>query len=983
MTDSMTAAPDPRSSSGATVVALVPAKDRADSVGATVEAILALGTVDRVVVVDDGSTDDTGALARAAGAEVLVLPENRGKGGAVLAGVEATPDADVYLLIDADVGPYAAEASALLGPVLEDRADLVIGVLPSPGSRGGFGNVRRLARAGIARACGFDARAPLSGQRAVRARYLRDLEAAGRFGLEVAMTIDAVRAGARVVEVEVAMEHRHTGRSVSGFRHRGAQGLDIVGALWPRLVPRAVRRGLLTLAVLATLLVATVGARAAVPDTVPARGGAGHVVLFGIPDVGLADLRPDLMPNLSRLSSEGALGLATARSGGATSSASVYATIGAGDRVKATPVSGVALGADAPFEGDAAAEVLARRTGTRAEGAVVLPSMPVTLRRAGSDLSSSPGALGDALHEAGLETAVVSNAATVADDGTREPAAPAALAVVDRAGGVDHGTVGDELLRPSARAPYGLQVGLGSFVGSVRRALAAADVVVVDPGETERASTYLSAVAEGARRPMREAALRRTDRVLGAILPLLPADTLLVVTGITSDPSGQLVPIVVHGAGVAGHRVSSPSTKRPDLVAVTDLAPTILDALGVDVPTSMIGQPLRYGAGTVDRGSLDRQNQLVADRDEVYGSLQTTFVWVALVIYVVAAVVLLLGVGGPALGRLVRFALLATLAWPLATFLVRAVPSLYGLGVGSHLLVWAIALALAAGAHRLRSHPLDPLLAIAALTVAVLVADLATGAHLQISSYLGYTPTVAARFVGIGNAAYGVLAGATILTCALVVARSARPRDAWWLAVAVGVVVVVADGAPWMGSDVGGILSLVPALGLLLLALSGRRVGWRPLVLIGLAALALLGVAVGFEALRDPSQRTHLGRFFLGGAGETGFWTTIDRKWAVNVRLLTTSTWSELIPIIGLFTIAVLVVRRGWQRLVPAGSAERAAVLGLAAVAVLGWLTNDSGPIAAAMALVFLGPLAALVAQRGEVRRPTWLAPGPAAEEAG
>src|SRR5690606_6742452 len=134
--------------------------------------------------------------------------------------------------------------------------------------------------------------------------------------------------------------------------------------------------------------------------------------------------------------------------------------------------------------------------------------------------------------------------------------------------------------------------------------------------------------------------------------------------------------------------------------------------------------------------------------------------------------------------------------------------------------------------------------------VLVLVLDVMTGAHLQVSSYLGYTPSVAARFVGLGNAAFGVLAGATILTCALLVARSDRRADAWWVAAGVAAVAVVADGAPWLGADVGGILSLVPALGVLLLLLAGRRLTWRVAALFLAATVALLAVSVGFEAAR-------------------------------------------------------------------------------------------------------------------------------------
>ena len=215
------------------VVAIVPAFDRADTVGATVAAVSRL-PVDEVVVVDDGSGDATAEAAAGAGARVLRLPANLGKGAAVAAGVAATPDAWIYLLLDADLGPTAANAGKLLGPVLAGEADMVVGVLPGSGRGGGFGLVRALAGAGIARATGWRPRAPLSGQRAVQADLLRRLELAPRFGLETALSIDALQAGARVVETDVDLRHRPTGRRLRGFAHRARQGRDIASALWRR-----------------------------------------------------------------------------------------------------------------------------------------------------------------------------------------------------------------------------------------------------------------------------------------------------------------------------------------------------------------------------------------------------------------------------------------------------------------------------------------------------------------------------------------------------------------------------------------------------------------------------------------------------------------------------------------------------------------------------------------------------------------------------
>jgi hypothetical protein len=74
-------------------------------------------------------------------------------------------------------------------------------------------------------------KAPISGQRAMRADVLRDvLPFASGFGMETGMTIDAIRAGHRVCEIELDLEHRATGRTLGGFAHRGRQLLDILRA---------------------------------------------------------------------------------------------------------------------------------------------------------------------------------------------------------------------------------------------------------------------------------------------------------------------------------------------------------------------------------------------------------------------------------------------------------------------------------------------------------------------------------------------------------------------------------------------------------------------------------------------------------------------------------------------------------------------------------------------------------------------------------
>ena len=222
-------------------VAIVPAFDRADTVGATVTALRTVPDVLDVIVVDDGSRDRTAAAAAAAGARVIELARNRGKAAAVAAGVAASGAPDVYLLIDADLGGSAALAADLLQPVGQGEADMTIAVFGGAESPSGFGLVKAFAARVLRSETGLELAEPLSGQRAVRGPLMRSLQLAPGFGLEVGLTLDAADRGARISEVEIGFSHRQTGRDLSGFAHRARIGRHVYLAVvartgWPKAV---------------------------------------------------------------------------------------------------------------------------------------------------------------------------------------------------------------------------------------------------------------------------------------------------------------------------------------------------------------------------------------------------------------------------------------------------------------------------------------------------------------------------------------------------------------------------------------------------------------------------------------------------------------------------------------------------------------------------------------------------------------------------
>ena len=203
---------------------LVAARDEEGRIGRTVGALREAFPEAEVLVADDGSRDGTAAEAEAAGAIVLRLPR-RGKGQTLSAGERAAVPGRL-VVCDADL-------SGDLRPLLESRADVAVAAFAER-QGGGFGLAKRTGRALVRLRSGFEAREPLSGQRALspRARAACFPLAPG-FGCEVRMTIDAVRAGLAVEERDLPLRHRATGRDAQGFAHRGRQLLDAVFAAGP------------------------------------------------------------------------------------------------------------------------------------------------------------------------------------------------------------------------------------------------------------------------------------------------------------------------------------------------------------------------------------------------------------------------------------------------------------------------------------------------------------------------------------------------------------------------------------------------------------------------------------------------------------------------------------------------------------------------------------------------------------------------------
>lgn len=217
------------------VVIVVPVYNEEDKIGETIEGLMKINIIDEIVVVDDGSTDNTKTILKNYNVKVISLNGNHGKGYAIKKAIKEI-DCDIMGFVDGDVGLTSIEMEKLIKPVYFDETDFTIALFPSASKnvniKGGFGLVKTLAKKGVYYYTGKKINTSLSGQRVYKKKILCGMKyVPNDYGIEIAMTIQAINNGYKYKEIPVEMSHRYTDRSFKGFKHRGKQFYDILKTL--------------------------------------------------------------------------------------------------------------------------------------------------------------------------------------------------------------------------------------------------------------------------------------------------------------------------------------------------------------------------------------------------------------------------------------------------------------------------------------------------------------------------------------------------------------------------------------------------------------------------------------------------------------------------------------------------------------------------------------------------------------------------------
>ncbi|WP_158630419.1 hypothetical protein [Glycomyces terrestris] len=729
---------------------------------------------------------------------------------------------------------------------------------------------------------------------------------------------------------------------------------------------------------------AAAAAALALPQPAAAEGPeAAGVVIVGIPGLSWADIDEGATPNLWALADEGASAAMSVRTLGSwTCPEAGWVSLGAGERA-----GGVAA-RDAQCSAQSALEAPADTgSGWTVEGWDAFIEA-----NSAFNYGARLGSLADALAEAAQAQQEAAAAAAADGEPAPEPnpgscvagiGDGAALAAADTEGRIAYWAPG---------------------LDALPEAMAACDVVIVDPGvvvgdaddrapdtttdydqlgedDTEVGTDATSPVEDAGAitpdaDPVREAAARAADAAVGQVREALPEDWRLIVAGVADAAApSSLHPVLYTGPGIAPGELTSSTTGRDGYVQLTDLTATALAVVGADIPAAVAGSPVAVrpdpghtAAAAVARG-VDETAASAANA-AVSPNFYWTLSFTGVAVMLAAAYYL---TGPDRLRRTVRTLLIAFSTVPVAGLAAGIPPwwrtdhpklAFWGLIVaGAAILTAAVSLPWTRRGAR-------PVLIVAGACAALIAVDQISGATWPLHTPMGYTAQAGARFTGLGNYAFSVFAAAIIL---LVCFIPWRGRTRVWGPLAIGACAVVIVGAPMLGRDMGGTLTLVAAGILCCLKLWGRRLSLGSLALAGGLAFTVFAVGGVLDYLRPEEDQTHLGRF-VGSVLDGSAQLILIRK--ARAALGTVDESMAFISFAALVAAVIVWRRRAPIRTTPVA----AAVTGLTTVAVIGGLVNDSGmAIPGFTAALAFGLLAVAVGPRRDQPAP---APAPPATRA-
>lgn len=679
--------------------------------------------------------------------------------------------------------------------------------------------------------------------------------------------------------------------------------------------------------------------------------------------ISLTDLHANAGPFLRAKISESALGLITTNTAGTRSAGNTHATLGAGSPAFSDRPGGLALNFNEKWMDTPAGLLYQQLTGDPSfpAGKVIIPRLPEAVRLNFSAVRTSiPCLLGQVLQENHRTTAVLGNSdlAPTEEDPYYTYARFAPWLAADERGLVSFGEVGvDTLQRTNGLLPW--TTNYSYLAAKYREYRESADLIVVELGDFARLDALSAYLYDRQISAEKQNLFTRLDSFLHTLWPLVDweAETVFLLTPtptITNLKQGAyLTPCLVWGKNFSSGLLSSPTTRRPGLVANVDLTPTVLHLFNLTTPGWATGRPMNTGFAGKLTALLSIEMKINATS---YFRRKVLPAFLNGAAFLLPVIILGAGVLRKLAGRLwanyrayLQFFTLLISTLPLALHLASQPPLTSpvtfvfltgGIAIFSTLSSWALV-------KRRKITPLVFLLPLVLFTL-LTIADLLSGATLIKNSVLGYDPMLGARYYGIGNELAGLFLGSMLGILIGLQQLNATPslssRAIWLFLTAMAIL-----AAPRIGANFGaGLTALAMALTLWVVQRQSSTCPSRQLPVLFLILTFFIATLLSFDFIvGGPDLQSHFGLLLenFQTRGVTALGEIIFRKLQVNVRLLSTR-WT-LLFLSGLLSFTVTAFRAP----IPRSPFFTVALIG----GLVGLVCNDSGLVFSAL---FFYPLA-------------------------
>ncbi|SHJ73550.1 hypothetical protein SAMN02745883_00307 [Caminicella sporogenes DSM 14501] len=677
-------------------------------------------------------------------------------------------------------------------------------------------------------------------------------------------------------------------------------------------------------------------------------GSENKLIVILVSRLDLDDI--DKMPFVKNLAKNGAIGLMNTRGYGHNNEFSSCATIGSAARTDGTYYTSkfVELNTDSY-------EIYNRRTGFTNKGKHIINIDIAKLININKSNNYIPyiGALGSSLSKKNIKSVVLGNSDT--DD---KQIRLGALIGMDEYGLVDDGKIDEKVVVKDSNYPFGLKTNYEYIYTKFSEFIKTHDFMIIDLGDISRLENYKSNVTQEMYEVHRNRIISDIDIFIKKIYNLIDLSNtqILILSPFpstkSSDVGKKLTPVILVDNYNNQRILTSSTTKRKGIIGNIDIAPYIAEYFNASLK-HFTGKPFN----TV---SVSDNFSFVLNLSNETAFLYKNRIKILYAFAIFEIIISILTFFAIQFSsklkskhfEYIEYLLLGTMSIPFSLLILPlfTVNNLFT----SFFLVIIISIVISSTLVILKRKTLDSIIILSGITSIGLIIDLFNNSKLMKLSFLGYDPIIGARYYGIGNEYMGILIGASLV---FIMSLLDRFKINKMLPVIFLMFIVYVIGYPKLGANVGGSITAVISAVFVILRLFKKRLKLRDFSLIFLSVLILLFI-ISLTDLYIVDDKTHLANALsqIRNEGFKVIYSIIFRKICMNIKLLEITIWSKVLLTTILF-LSILFYR-------PFGVAKKVlekynnlakGLLGVLIACVVGFIVNDSGVVAAATAIIFLG----------------------------